>query len=130
VSVIDQAKEIAGLIKKIGDIELYRKIVALEDEIIELTKSKRELEIAKQGLETELALKKSMIFKAPLYFREGDSVPFCPHCWEKNNIAFHLAASPSQNPICYQCAACSARFDIINYVDGNSGWVMTEFPKK
>ena len=41
MSIINNAKEIADLIKKIGDVELYRKIIELEGEIIELTNSKK-----------------------------------------------------------------------------------------
>ena len=68
MSVIDQAKEIAGLIKKIGDIELYRKIIELEGEIIELTRSKHELEDTKSNLEKQLALKKKHEFRSSVLF--------------------------------------------------------------
>jgi hypothetical protein len=36
MGIIENAKDIADLIKKAGDIELYRKICALEGEIIDL----------------------------------------------------------------------------------------------
>ena len=41
MGIIDSAKEIADLIKQVGDMELYRKIVELEGEIIELTRKAR-----------------------------------------------------------------------------------------
>ncbi len=43
MGITDNAEEIADLIKKVGDIELYRKIVELEGEIVDLTRQKRSL---------------------------------------------------------------------------------------
>ena len=36
MSIIDNVKEIANLVQKLGDMELNRKIVELEGEIIEI----------------------------------------------------------------------------------------------
>jgi hypothetical protein len=122
VSVIDQAKEIAGLIKKIGDIELYRKIIELEGEIIELTRSKRELEDAKSDLEKQLTLKRSMIFKTPFYFQEADGIPFCPRCWEKENKTVHLLILPGGKDFQVAneafCSACGGEWFKVT----NGGW--------
>ena len=38
MSVVEDVGKIAELIKKIGDIELYKKILTLETEVIELTR--------------------------------------------------------------------------------------------
>ena len=130
MSVIDQAKEIAGLIKKIGDIELYRKIVELEGEIIELTRSNRELEEAKGDLERQLALKKSMTFKAPFYFIDGDAVPFCPNCWEKYNLPVHMSGYPPNKPAAYDCTACLVKFEMRNFTSGEQSWCIGRYPAK
>jgi hypothetical protein len=41
VGVVEDVGKIAELIKKIGDIDLYKKILALETEVMELTRDKR-----------------------------------------------------------------------------------------
>jgi hypothetical protein len=90
MSIVSNAKEIADLVKKIGDIELYRKIVELEGEIIELTREKHTLEIRVDELSKTLASRGKMTFQEPFYFQEGDAVPFCPNCWESEYRTVHL----------------------------------------
>lgn len=90
MSIISDAKEIADLIKKLGDVELYRKIVELEGQIIELTQQNRLLQGQIEELEKALELKEKMRWKKPFYFMEGDSDPYCPQCWEADGLAIHL----------------------------------------
>ncbi len=110
MSIVSNAKEIADLIKKIGDIDLYRKIVDLEGEIIELTKRNRELEDQVNDLKSLLNTAKKMEFRKPFYYMEGDPTPFCPRCWEAEKLTIHLVdlhtvGSP------WQCKKCSSRYD-------------------
>ena len=111
MSIIDNAKEIAALVKKLGDIELYRKIVELEGEIIELTRAKREVESQTEHLREVLKIKEQMRFIKPFYYMGNDPVPFCPQCWEANKVAMHL-----QGPIDvvagprYDCRNCKSTF--------------------
>lgn len=90
MSVISNAKEIADLIKKLGDVELYRKIIELEGEIIELTREKHTLDERVQELSDTINTKEKMTFKQPFYYQEGDDVPFCSRCWEKDNTVIHV----------------------------------------
>jgi len=80
MSILENMKEVADLVKKIGDVELYRKIVELEGEVVELTRSKRLLEQQVEELEAQAAFKKKLSFRKPFYFAEGDDVPYCPRC--------------------------------------------------
>lgn len=123
MSVLDQAKELASLIKKVGDIEMYRQIVELEGEIIELTRTNRSLEESNSSLQKQLQLRSKMLFKQPFYFQEDDEVPFCPLCWEKEQQTIHLGSIPPQNPSTYVCTACGLRYELRRYTDGKSGWV-------
>jgi len=88
VDIVGSVKEIADLAKKYNDIEFYRKIVELESEIIELTRGKREAEQRIEELQGQLALKAKMTFKQPFYIQEGDKVPFCPRCFEKEAMRY------------------------------------------
>jgi len=111
MGIVDNVKEIADLIKKAGDIELYRKIVELEGEVIELTREKRRLEERLAEAEKKLTLKKEMVFKKPFYRQEGDQTPFCPNCFETKNLAVHLfLAFMHPERLRWDCKTCENYF--------------------
>jgi hypothetical protein len=90
MSIIDNVKDIAELIKKLGHTDLCRKILDLEEEIVALTRQIRSLEEENEELKKTLSLIKKMKSKKPFYFQDGDPVPFCPRCWEKDKNPVHL----------------------------------------
>jgi hypothetical protein len=111
LGVIENAKEIAELVKKLGNVELYKKIVELEGEVIELTREKRALEENNHELAEKLALAGKMTFEKPFYFQEGDRVPFCPRCWEKERVAIHLQnVGHVTRGYRYDCPDCKGMF--------------------
>jgi hypothetical protein len=96
------------LVKKAGEIELYKKISAAEDEVRELTREKRRLEDRVEELERALKLKNTMKFKAPFYYQEGDGVPFCHACCEKDGRAVHLVKNDEAE---WYCNVCKTFYD-------------------
>jgi hypothetical protein len=90
VGVIENMKEVAELVRKVGDIDLNRKIVNLEGEVLDLTRDKRQVEVKFEQLEELLSLKKALVFKEPFYWLEGDETPYCPACWEGTDRAVHV----------------------------------------
>ena len=90
MSTLDNIKEIADLVKKIGNIELYRKIVVLEGEVIDLTRHARRLEEENRKLAEQLEFAARMKFKAPFWYADEDPVAYCPKCWEAEKTAIHL----------------------------------------
>ena len=112
MSIIDNAKEIASLVKAIGDVELYRKIVELEGEIIELTREKRELEekLVRQNRNCEII--KALSFDSPFYVRAGTSEKYCARCIENDEIAVHLVKSMELDlgKRVYFCPQCKAKY--------------------
>ncbi len=90
MSTLENLKEIADLVKKLGNIELYRKIVELEGEVIELSRDNRRLEEENHKLGQQLEFKAKMKFSEPFCYAEGDAVPFCPSCYEAKKLPVHL----------------------------------------
>jgi hypothetical protein len=90
MGVIEDVGSIAELIKKIGDIELYRQIVTLETKVRELSRDKMRSDDRVVELETMLKFKEELTFKDGLYWLKGDETPFCPACWDAKKLAIRI----------------------------------------
>jgi len=111
MDIVGNVKEIADLAKKYNDIEFYRKIVHLEGEVIELTRQNRHAQQRIEDLEKRLAIKAKMGFKQPFYYQEGDTVPFCPRCFEKDDHAVHLFFKfDNEEYARWDCPACKQTY--------------------
>ena len=105
MGVIDELKEVADLAKKLGAIDLYRRIASLEGEVIDLTRHKRYLEERVAELERALKFKDDLRFREGFYWIEGDRTPFCPGCWDSKRDAIRLARAP-HNATELLCPVC------------------------
>ena len=113
MGIVENMKEVADLVKKVGDIDLNRKIVSLEGEVLDLTREKRHLEVRVEELEKTLNLKKNLAFKEPLYWLEGDTTPYCPGCWEDKRSAVHLTFLDDYSDATrWQCPVCRHHYDV------------------
>ncbi len=90
MGLIEEVKQVADLLKKAGEMDLYRKLVDLQGEIVNLSAEKLKTEQENTELKKRLKLKQAMEFKFPYYYQDGDRYPFCRHCWEAKEIAVHL----------------------------------------
>ena len=111
MGLIENFKDVAELVKKAGNIDLYQQITALESQLIDLTRTNRHLELENEELKAQLAIRAKMSFKNPFWFVEGDDVPCCPRCWEHDSKAIHV-----QGPMevgsgtRYDCPQCKEMF--------------------
>jgi hypothetical protein len=83
----EYVKDVAEFVKKFNDIELNRRILKLEEEVIDLTRDKRRADDRVEELERALKLSKELVFKDPYYRVEGEPGLFCPACWDTKRIA-------------------------------------------
>ncbi len=113
MGAVENIKEVAELIKKYNNLELNRKIVALEDEVLELTRDKRRLENRMEEQERALKFQGELTFREPFYFLPGDKTPYCAACWESKRLAVHVA--DSWDPVRYnhrECPTCHHHYAI------------------
>jgi len=111
MGVIEDATELVGLIKKVGDADLYRRIVKLEGEVIELTRANRNADEKITELERALKFSKEMRIKDGLYWAEGDESPFCTACWDARRLAIRLKRLPFlEKGHRFQCPHCQALY--------------------
>jgi hypothetical protein len=105
VGAVENIKEVADLVKRFNDIDLNRRILTRENEVLDLSREKRRAEERVEELERAFEFKGKLTFRQPFYYLEGDATPYCPGCWESKKIAIHLARNPAF-PIQRQCPAC------------------------
>ena len=71
MGAIDNVKEVAKLVKDIGNMELYRQILDLQGEIMELTQANRELKSRVAELKDTSQHGRQHDFPAPLLLCRG-----------------------------------------------------------
>jgi hypothetical protein len=107
LGVVENLKDAALFAQKVGQIELYKKILQAEDEVRDLTREKRGLEDKVEELEQKLKLRNAMRFEPPVYYQEGDKTPFCSSCFEgKEQRPVHLTRSADG----WRCTVCKNEF--------------------
>ncbi len=123
MSIIENVKEIANLARKLDDVDLYRRILALEQEVFELNEENRSLKERISNLENIEDITSKMIFKSPFWYMEGDKVPYCPRCWENDKRTIHLVEIPAHG---YECPQCNQRIVIKDGIIRNIRWKRRE----
>jgi hypothetical protein len=112
MSIIDHAKEIADLIKKYNDQELYERIVTLREEILELREENILLKQNVNKLKEEQAIGSRLIRKGNCYFftdDEKEERPYCLTCWDYDRKLVSLILSKSGWGTHITCGVCKAR---------------------
>ena len=107
MGVVENMKDVADLVKKYNDLDLNRRIVTLEGEVLDLTRDKRRLEEKLEDLQRALKFKAELIFSEPFYWAKGDATPYCQACWEAKRMAIHVCdAYVAGHGQCIQCPNC------------------------
>ncbi|MBZ7578113.1 hypothetical protein FML15_12455 [Klebsiella michiganensis] len=101
VGILDKAVSITQKLANNSDeldkatlkLELANLMVELANAKIEAITTQTLLFDAEQKnkqLEEQLIDKSTFVFKPPLYWKEGNEIPFCPRCYEGDNKKHHL----------------------------------------
>lgn len=107
MNIVENVKEIATLIKKLDDVDLYRRILTLEQEVFELNEENRLLNVKIKNLKNIEDITSKMSFKIPFWYMDGDEIPYCPQCWENDKKTIHLIDVQEHG---YECPRCDRRF--------------------
>jgi hypothetical protein len=110
---LNTIKDISALVKKYNDLELMKQIVDLRNEVFELQQENLRLqrEVSEVMRLNEIA--NSLVLRPPLnyYYRDGDPIPYCPTCWEKDNKPIHLPnPEPWNGGIRRDCRVCKQTY--------------------
>lgn len=109
MSIIDDVKSVAQLIQQIDNVELYRKILDLQGEVMGLVQENSELRKEISSLKESLRVTESLKFERNVYWNEKTDGtkegPFCSKCWDKEKLLVRMTTMGS--PQYHRCPACN-----------------------
>lgn len=117
---IPSYSQITDLLKKGLTLEAQEEIMKLREAALGLQEEniglKQDLQTASKkvaDLEERLSVKTQLRHEPPVYYREGDVVPLCQVCWERDNKLSHLVVTASDGGGLYgSCRICGTHFTI------------------
>jgi hypothetical protein len=112
MGMVDHAKEIAELIKKYNDQDLYERIVALREEILELREHNIHLRERVKALEYAEDVGGRLVRDGNCYLFKDDEKherPYCLTCWDSDQKLVSLILSSDQWGTHIRCGVCDAR---------------------
>ena len=113
MGILDNAKDIAKAVEGIHNLELYQRVLALYSDIVGMVEENIKLREENRELKNSLALKATMVFKAPFYFASDDPIPYCPRCWETKQTAIHLFKYLDRSDLTrWDCHDCNKSYRI------------------
>ena len=109
MGIIDNVKDIAKLIKKYDDLELYKKIIDLHDEILELRENNLKLKGKIKSLKEEKKIDEIIVFEKPYYWLKDGAKkdgPYCQKCFDDNKKLIRLQERKNEHWYCLVCKNC------------------------
>jgi hypothetical protein len=108
MSIVENVKAVADLVKQYENMDLNRKILNLETEVLDLTRDKRRADHKIEELEEAPRFKEKLTYKAPYYWLEGDSDPYCSNCWSTKRVAVHVIQTHREHSLATElrCPSC------------------------
>jgi len=118
MGIIENAKDAIKLVQKIDNIELYRKILDLQSEAMELIEQLKLKDEMISKLNDALAIKGKLLYERSAYYiadEQGNKIdgPFCTKCFDIDHITcrFVPKSTPGQGRTHVQCPNCKVVFD-------------------
>jgi regulator of replication initiation timing len=111
MSIIENIKSIANILQKADNIELYRKILDLQTDAMELVEQNYELKNEVRELKNKLSFRGNLIHRNNKYWKlndQGDEDgPFCTTCWDVKELLVRLHILNNGYVTCHNCGMTS-----------------------
>jgi hypothetical protein len=111
MNAVELVKDLVKVGQNLQDIELFKKIVALQGEVFELDAANRELKKRVAELEEAAALRAKLTFEKNLYWlKDGNNIegPFCTRCYDKESAVRRMISDSGR---AFACPTCLLVFD-------------------
>jgi len=113
MGILDNAKEVADLVKKYNDLDFYQKIVDIRDEIFQLREENLALRQRVKELEDSEDISSRLRRAGNVYkLKESDdseSGPYCMTCWDADRKLVNLILSKDRWGTHIKCNRCNKK---------------------
>ncbi len=117
---LPSVSQIVELIKSGATLEAREEVMKLregalerQEEMLSLAEQLRVAKAEIAELEAKLAERAKLRYVPPVYYAEGDEIPFCPLCYETGEQRTHLFLQDLfGGGVSGECKACGERFTI------------------
>ncbi len=110
MGILDEIKSVAKTIQQIDNIDLYRKILDLQAEVMNLLEENGNLKTEVASLKDKLRIKESLVFQQDAYWQKASDGnkygPFCTKCWDTEQILVRMLDDPLSRLPCNKCPNC------------------------
>ncbi len=113
MGIVDNFKETAKLVQQLGNMDLYRQILDLQGEAMELTEQLRSKDEVIRVLQAKLEIKDKLVFVKWAYFMknsDGQPIldePYCPKCYDVDKVLCRLQPGTGYG----HCPNCTENFN-------------------
>lgn len=109
MGIIDNIKDIAGIVQKADNIELYGKIIGLQGDIMKMMEDMNQIKDENKSLIKLQDISEKMVFKDPYWYYNNEKIPSCPKCWDGDKTLSHLVSIAGDS---LHCSSCGLRYVI------------------
>jgi len=116
MGIVDNVKDAVKIVQTLDNMELYRRILDLQADAIDLTEELKQKDETIAKLKDALSLKAKMVCKDSTYFTVDDKGeitdgPFCTKCFDVDHIVCRiLPTGRTDNPE-VQCPKCKVEYE-------------------
>ncbi|MDD4594715.1 MAG: hypothetical protein PHY33_06360 [Methanobacteriaceae archaeon] len=107
MSLYEGIKDVASIVQKADNIELYEKLLDLQRDALDILDENKSLKERIRELENNLNIEEKLLFKDNAYYleqkdKEPDG-PFCSVCWDRDKKLIRLHFDSGTR---YDCNVC------------------------
>ncbi|MGB9722148.1 MAG: hypothetical protein ACPL28_11810 [bacterium] len=107
MSIFDELKSIGKIFQEAGKIDLYEKILSIQQQLMEMNNRITSLENENRDLKEKFKIKETLFYENNAYWQNKEDGtkdgPFCTRCWDKNKDLIRLDVSDANCGICPEC---------------------------
>jgi hypothetical protein len=109
MGILETVKDVAVLVQKADNIELYQKILELQVQVMSVLEENYDLKARVRELADAAAFQGTLEFRDNMYYRrvgETTDGPYCSKCWDAERKAVRLQTSAGEMwcPVCQRSA--------------------------